>query len=80
MLGETYSQIAANSRTMHKSQGFGATPRIGASDDNLQFIKGDSFENSAFEGVPNRWAEIAGGIEIEALIQRAIQQFSFVDP
>ncbi|WP_339865181.1 PIG-L family deacetylase [uncultured Algoriphagus sp.] len=80
LLGVTYSEIAANSRTMHKSQGFGATPRIGASDDHLQFIKGDFFETSAFEGVADRWLELEGGMEIEAMIQSAIEKFSFVDP
>jgi LmbE family N-acetylglucosaminyl deacetylase len=80
LLGKTYSQIAAASRTMHKSQGFGATPRIGAADDNLQFIKGESFETSAFEGIPDRWAEIDGGMEIESMIQSAIEKFDFINP
>jgi LmbE family N-acetylglucosaminyl deacetylase len=80
LLGETYSQIAADSRTMHKSQGFGATPRIGAADDNLQFIKGEPFKSSAFEGIPDRWKEVAGGTEIEELIQSAIEKFDFINP
>lgn len=80
LLGETYSQIAADSRTMHKSQGFGATPRIGAAEDHLQFIKGESFKESAFEGIPDRWMEIQGGAEIESLIQSAIEKFNFVNP
>ncbi|WP_425638374.1 PIG-L family deacetylase [Algoriphagus yeomjeoni] len=80
LLGKTYSQIAADSRTMHKSQGFGATPRIGSAEDNLQFIKGESFQTSAFEGIPNRWAQIDGGKEIEAMIQSAIEKFNFIEP
>lgn len=80
LLGESYTQIAADSRTMHKSQGFGATPRIGASEDHLQFIKGESFNISAFEGIPNRWTEIEGGKELEAMIQSAIEKFAFVEP
>ncbi|PZX51270.1 LmbE family N-acetylglucosaminyl deacetylase [Algoriphagus ratkowskyi] len=80
LLGTTYSQIAANSRTMHKSQGFGATARIGAADDNLQFIKGEAFQTSAFEGIPDRWKEIEGGMELASLIQSAIDKFDFKDP
>jgi len=80
LLGETYSQIAANSRTMHKSQGFGATAGIGGAEDHLQFIKGESFEKSAFEGIPDRWKEIPGGIEIETMIQSAIDKFDFKNP
>ncbi len=80
LLGKTYSQIAANSRTMHKSQGFGATPRIGAAEDHLQFIKGEAFEISAFEGITDRWMELDGGKEIESMIQTAIEKFDFKDP
>lgn len=80
LLGKTYSQIAADSRTMHKSQGFGATARIGAAEDNLQFIKGESFKTSAFEGIPNRWEEVEGGKNIESLIQRVIDDFNFIAP
>ncbi|WP_225587012.1 PIG-L family deacetylase [Algoriphagus sp. Y33] len=80
LLGKTYSQIAADSRTMHKSQGFGATPRIGAAEDHLQFIKGESFEMSAFEGIQSRWREFDGGQEIEAMIQTAIEEFDFKNP
>jgi LmbE family N-acetylglucosaminyl deacetylase len=80
LLGKTYSQIAADSRTMHKSQGFGATARIGAAEDNLQFINGESFKTSAFEGIPNRWEEVEGGKNIESLIQRVIDDFNFIAP
>ncbi|MEB2775404.1 PIG-L family deacetylase [Algoriphagus sp. D3-2-R+10] len=80
LLGQSYSQIAANSRTMHKSQGFGATARTGATEDHLQFIKGEPFENSAFEGIPDRWVEVEGGKEIEAMLQSAIEKFNFKDP
>ena len=80
LLGETYSQIAADSRTMHKSQGFGATAGIGKAVDHIQFIKGEPFGNSAFEGVPNRWAEVEGGKEIEARIQSLIEKFNFENP
>ncbi|MDR7131879.1 LmbE family N-acetylglucosaminyl deacetylase [Algoriphagus sp. 4150] len=80
LLGKTYSEIAANSRTMHKSQGFGATPRIGASEDHLQFIRGESFETSAFEGIPDRWEAIPGGKEIKSKIEDAILTFDFKKP
>ena len=80
LLGETHSKIAADSRTMHKSQGFGATPRIGAAEDHLQFIKGEPFITSAFEGIPDRWQEIQGGKEIETLIQSVIEKFNFTEP
>lgn len=80
LLGETYSQIAADSRTMHKSQGFGDTPNIGLAEDYIQFLKGESFKNSAFEDVPNRWETISGGKSVEALIEKSLASFDFKEP
>jgi len=80
LLGESYSQIAADSRTMHKSQGFGATAGIGNAVDHIQFLKGDPFQKSAFEGVVDRWTEIDGGKEIASMIQSVIEKFDFKSP
>lgn len=54
LLGETYSQIASDSRTMHKSQGFGSTASIGGALDHIQFIKGEPMVENPFEGVKDR--------------------------
>lgn len=80
VLGESYSQIAADSRTMHKSQGFGSTASIGEAKDYIQFLKGEKFTENPFEGVPSRWSEVEGGNEAESAIQKAIQEFDFKNP
>ncbi|MHA7128498.1 PIG-L family deacetylase [Algoriphagus namhaensis] len=80
LLGETYSQIAADSRTMHKSQGFGATATIGGATDHIQFLKGEAFDESSFEGIPNRWEQVDGGVAVEMLLTLAIDSFDFKNP
>lgn len=80
LLGETYSQIAADSRTMHKSQGFGSTATNGEALDHIQFVSGEEAVNSAFDGVKNRWETISGGKEIETLIDGALKDFDFKQP
>ena len=80
ILGESYSQIAADSRTMHKSQGFGSTVGIGEAVDYIQFLKGEKFTKNPFEGVPNRWNEVDGGKAAETAIEKAIQEFDFKNP
>ncbi|MEN2283459.1 PIG-L family deacetylase [Algoriphagus sp. SE2] len=80
LLGETYSQIAADSRTMHKSQGFGSTATNGEALDHIQYVSGEDAVNSAFDGVKNRWETISGGMEIEALIDMASRDFDFKKP
>lgn len=80
VLGESYSQIAADSRTMHKSQGFGSTASIGEAKDYIQLIKGEAYSQGPFEGVPNRWNEVDGGKTTETAIEKAIQEFDFKNP
>ena len=80
LLGETYSQIAADSRTMHKSQGFGSTSQIGRGNDFIELVKGEAFKDSPFEGIPNRWLEIPNGKDIEARINQLIASFNFIQP
>lgn len=80
ILGESYSQIAADSRTMHKSQGFGSTASIGEAKDYIQFLKGEKFTDDPFEGVPNRWNEVHGGKDTEEAIGKTILEFDFKNP
>lgn len=80
LLGTTYSQIAADSRTMHKSQGFGSTSQIGAGNDFIEQLSGESFKDSPFEGIPNRWKKIENGVKIESAIQNALNSFDFIKP
>lgn len=80
LLGTTYSQIAADSRTMHKSQGFGATAQIGRGEDFIELIGGEPFGQDPFEGIVNRWTTIPKGSSIESAIAGVLDQFDFLDP
>jgi LmbE family N-acetylglucosaminyl deacetylase len=80
LLGTTYSQIAADSRTMHKSQGFGATAQVGKSEDYIELTDGEKFKEDPFEGVVNRWTAVPRGAEIESAISTALKQFDFLSP
>ncbi|MBN3581860.1 PIG-L family deacetylase [Algoriphagus aestuarii] len=80
LLGKTYSQIAADSRTMHKSQGFGSTATNGEATDHIQFVEGDKPINSEFDGVQNRWETINGGKEVESQIEKVLENFDFIQP
>src|SRR5690606_37796896 len=80
LLGTTCSQIAADSRTMHKSQGFGATAQVGQSEDYIELIDGDQFKEDPFEGFVSRWNTVPQGEAIEAAISQALEQFDFLLP
>lgn len=80
LLGTTYSQIAADSRTMHKSQGFGATAQIGKGDDYIELVDGEPFKKQPFEGVANRWNTVENGKMTEAAISEVLKEFDFLEP
>lgn len=80
LLGNTYSQIAADSRTMHKSQGFGSTSQIGQGNDFIEMIHGEPFSASPFEGIESRWKLLKNGSAIMQTIDRAIKEFNFIEP
>ena len=80
MLGTTYSQIAADSRTMHKSQGFGSTSQIGQGNDFIELIKGPTFKNHPFEDISSRWEQLPNGNRIIGAIDKALAGFDFTFP
>lgn len=80
VLGRSYSQISADSRTMHKSQGFGSTAGIGESKDYITLVKGENFEDSPFDGIQDRWESKEEGKSIKFLIEEAIAEFNFKHP
>lgn len=80
LLGTTYSQIAADSRTMHKSQGFGSTSQIGQGNDFIEMVKGEPFYDTPFDGISSRWGQLENGNEIRKAINKSIQEFDFLHP
>jgi LmbE family N-acetylglucosaminyl deacetylase len=80
LLGTTYSQIAADSRTMHKSQGFGSTSQIGQGNDFIEMVDGEAYGENPFEGIKNRWDELENGKEVNMAINKAIMEFDFLHP
>ncbi|PRY16521.1 GlcNAc-PI de-N-acetylase [Pontibacter ummariensis] len=80
LLGKSYGEIAAESRSMHKSQGFGATGARGTSIEYLQHTKGDKAEASLFEGIPTSWSRVKGGEKVGKLIQKAIDTYRPAEP
>ncbi|PSL02305.1 PIG-L family deacetylase [Cecembia rubra] len=80
LLGTTYSQIAADSRTMHKSQGFGSTSQIGQGNDFIEMIQGEPFSLSPFEGIESRWKLLKNSSSVLQSIDKAIKEFNFIEP
>ncbi len=80
LLGKSYSEIAAESRTQHKSQGFGSPGRRGNAPEYFEFIKGENAQKDIFEGINTSWTRVKGGEKIQPLVEKAIREFNVDNP
>ena len=80
LLGESYGEIAAASRSMHKSQGFGAAPYLGNRLEYFTTIEGSAPKTSLLDGVATDWGRIAGGAAIGNMVNTANRDFKADDP
>lgn len=80
LLGKSYSEIAAESRTQHKSQGFGSPGRRGEALEFFEFVKGEKAAKDVFDNVNTTWSRVKGAERIPALVDRAINEFKGEDP
>jgi LmbE family N-acetylglucosaminyl deacetylase len=61
LIGKSYSEIAADSRSQHRSQGFGSAGRRGTGYDYFQIEGGAPGVRDLFEGIDTSWNRIPGG-------------------
>jgi LmbE family N-acetylglucosaminyl deacetylase len=80
LLGKAYTEIAAASISMHKSQGVGGPPRRGARKEYFKPLEGQPMTNSLFEGVDTSWSRVANSESIAAEIRQIISKFNPADP
>jgi hypothetical protein len=79
LLGKSYGEIAAQSRSQHKTQGFGVPASRGTSLEYFKTIKGPAPVNTLMDGVPTNWLRI-NQQSMETMIQNLIQDYSFQKP
>ena len=80
LLGKAYTEIAAASLSMHKSQGVGSPPRRGARKEYFKALQGQPMTNSLFEGVDTTWLRVANSESVAAEIRQIISKFNPADP
>ena len=80
LLGRAYTEIAAESRSEHKSQGFGSAERRGSIINYFDHRGGDPAQKDLYEGVDTRWSRYPGGEKVGDLLQRAADTFNMKNP
>jgi LmbE family N-acetylglucosaminyl deacetylase len=80
LLGKAYTEIAAASLSMHKSQGVGSPPRRGARKEYFKLLEGQPMAASLFEGIDTSWSRVPHSESIASEIRQIISQFHPDDP
>ncbi|MCA4894288.1 MAG: PIG-L family deacetylase [Cytophagales bacterium] len=80
LLGKSYAEIAADSRTQHKSQGFGSPGRRGDAMEFFEFVKGTPSTKDFFENVNTTWSRLKGTEKIQPLVDKVIAEYKYENP
>ena len=75
LLGRSYTEIAGESRSMHKSQGFGSAERRGSFTNSLEPRLGEPAQGDLFDGIDLTWARVPGGAAAAPLFAQAAREF-----
>ena len=74
-LGKSYTEIAGESRSQHKSQGFGSAGRRGTQIESFDVMAGDPATADIFDGVDVTWNRIPGGAAVGKLLADSLKSF-----
>ncbi len=80
LLGKSYGEISSESRSQHKSQGFGVPRQRGQSFEYFNTTGGSLPKDSLLHGVKNSWSRVRGGDHIQQQIDVLIARYNFEHP
>ncbi len=76
LLGRDWGEVAAASRSQHKSQGFGVATARGPLPEFFEHLAGSNPTTAdPFSGLEFRWQRFAGGAPIDAAVAELVQAF-----
>ncbi len=80
LLGKSYGEIAAESRSNHKSQGFGSAKTRGEAFEYFKQLAGDTARKDLFEGIHTSWNRFATKAKFNTLLDQCIAQYKAQSP
>ncbi|MDX2196548.1 MAG: PIG-L family deacetylase [Cytophagales bacterium] len=78
--GKSYAETAAESRSMHRSQGFGSGKSRGESWEFFTVLKGNKDTTQMFPGIDFSWGRVEEGKNIETILYKAIKEYNPLQP
>ncbi len=80
LIGASYGEIAARSRSSHKSQGFGSAAQRGSSIEYFEYVDGTPAKASPLEGIDTSWKRVANSGTVQSLIAKVNQNYQMDKP
>ncbi|MFN2456722.1 MAG: PIG-L family deacetylase [Chitinophagaceae bacterium] len=80
VLGKSYGEIAAVSRSQHKSQGFGVPMQRGSAIEYFTTISGEPPVKDLMDGVSTTWSRISNGSTFQQQVNGIISSFEINQP
>ncbi len=80
LMGKSYGEIAAESRSNHKSQGFGSAKTRGEAIEFFKQLKGDVVKMDLFEGINQSWTRLAPEAGLQKIIEGCIAKYNLESP
>lgn len=80
LIGASYGEIAAHSRSSHKSQGFGSAAQRGSSIEYFEHVDGMPATTSLLDGIDTSWKRIPNSGTVQALIAKVNQHYQIDKP
>jgi LmbE family N-acetylglucosaminyl deacetylase len=80
VLGKGYGEMAAESRSNHKTQGFGSAKTRGEAFEYFKTILGDAPKTDLMDGVNTTWGRVEGGEAIGTEVAKIRREFDIDHP
>ena len=80
LLGKSIGEISTESRSQHRSQGFGSASNRGSALEYFQFTLGEKAEKDIMDGVNTGWGRVKDGESVSSAIRQMIAAFNFQQP
>lgn len=83
VLGKSYGEIAAESRSQHKSQGFGVPRSRGEAIEYFKTTGGEALAGNLFSGIDTTWDKVLDGValqQVQKMVDQVIARYDFSAP
>jgi len=80
LLGKSYGEIASESRSQHKSQGFGVPRQRGQQWEYFSSVAGDAWSADIMDGIDVSWNRVQGGKQIDQQLLSIEQNYRYDNP